>query len=464
MRHLHYKSINIFSLLWKTPIYFIVLTSQAYSLSLTQAYNSAFYNDLSFRQAKYALLADQNNGKIALSALLPQAAISSYIAKNNHDSNLPFNTHPPNYTSKNFEASAEQVIFDIPSYANFKSAQNSSLQALLNYNQTSQALIINTAQLYFNLLLSIDNTNYAKAEQVELNKRLYDVTQKVQAGLMTQSDLEETKAQLERSKASLTQAKQTIANTKDELQDSIGIPFQSIKTLNPKKDLKQDIIMPLRAWENLAIKNNLNLKIYEKNITIAKSKNLAEKGNFLPNIKAFASISNTKYYSEKENNIFGSGNNSTKTKIAGVSLQYPLLTGGYRIFQNNKTKQNIKLAETAYLNEKQITIRKIRQLYRNLHTNLQIIKAESQAILSAKELIKIYKLKLELGAVTMIEVLDNISKLKQDQQKLAQAKYNYLISLLELKMTAGVICPKDIEKINDLFDKNITLLKDSASH
>ena len=53
----------------------ITLCAHAHAISLLDAYEGAFENDLGYQASKFAWMRDQNNAGIALGTLLPQASI-----------------------------------------------------------------------------------------------------------------------------------------------------------------------------------------------------------------------------------------------------------------------------------------------------------------------------------------------------------------------------------------------------
>ena len=142
-------------------------------------------------------------------------------------------------------------------------------------------------------------------------------------------------------------------------------------------------------------------------------------------------------------------------------MQYPILTGGVRYHSVRKTSENEGYFHALALRSKQFNTREIRTLYQRLESGKQIIRANAQALTYSKELVKMNRLKLEAGTTTMLEVLDNISNLRSDQQALAKARYDFILNLLKLKLAAGTIDTDDIRDINRYFTKSLSLEKDT---
>ena len=106
---------------------------------------------------------------------------------------------------------------------------------------------------------------------------------------------------------------------------------------------------------------------------------------------------------------------------------------------NRKTQQDIQV--------------ELRELYYSLQATEEFIQAEKKAITADKELLKMNKIRHDVGAVTLVEILDSISRLRQNQQALAKARYSYLTNLLKLKAIAGVIKASDVQDIDRILTK-----------
>ncbi len=437
-----------------------LLSQPALGVSLIEAYNGAFNNDLDYQASRFAWLRDQNDQGIALSDLLPSA--TSQVGTNSAKLKVVNGDTEFNLSNETLDITARQVLFNLSTYQNYQAASAQSRQALLTFNHATQELIVRTAKLYTNLLLALDNLRFTLAEQAETEMRYNDVYQKVKAGIMTQTDLAETQAQLERIKAEVLSAKQQILQAQDILADSTGLAIHSVDGLNDKKHASEKQLTPMNRWVNTALNNNLSIKIAQENLNAASAQKKSAQAAFYPSVNGYASYQTNRYYGDDLSSAATNQLNlyDTNTSSIGASLTWPIMNGGGRYYNNKKAQENTQYFATILAKNKQDTSRYVRTLYHDLEFGKQIIKANTQAAYYSAELVKMNRLKLEAGTTTMLEVLDNISNLRSDQQALAKSRYDYILNLLQLKLIAGTITADDMQDINNYFTQKTNIAKE----
>jgi outer membrane protein len=127
--------------------------------TLAEIYESALENDAKLKAAQASYKANIETEKQARSALLPQLNASAGYEDAEGDSNTQsiLGSSPPGDTdseSERYSVSLQQQVFDLPAWFSFKSGQSISDQAAAQLAADQQALIIRTAEAYFNVLRS----------------------------------------------------------------------------------------------------------------------------------------------------------------------------------------------------------------------------------------------------------------------------------------------------------------------
>lgn len=90
----------------------------------------------------------------------------------------------------------------------------------------------------------------------------------------------------------------------------------------------------------------------------------------------------------------------------------------------------------------------VRSSYNNVNASIGSVRAYSQSVISADSALKATEAGYEVGTRTIVDVLDSTRKLYQAKQKLSEARYNYILSILSLKQAAGILEQKDLEEVN----------------
>ncbi len=105
-------------------------------------------------------------------------------------------------------------------------------------------------------------------------------------------------------------------------------------------------------------------------------------------------------------------------------------------------------AQQALVQQRRATINQIRQAYLGVQSNISLVKAYKQAIVSNTSSLEATKAGLEVGTQTTLDVLQARSNLFSARLNYAQARYNYIVTILQLKQSAGTLTEADLVRIN----------------
>ena len=98
--------------------------------------------------------------------------------------------------------------------------------------------------------------------------------------------------------------------------------------------------------------------------------------------------------------------------------------------------------------QRRATINQARQSYLGVTSNISLVNAYSQAIVSNSSRLDATQAGLEVGTRTTVDVLNARRDLFAAKRDYAQARYNYVLSILQLKQAAGTLTRQDLETIN----------------
>ena len=442
----------------------VLSNASASTLTLSDAYRYAQKSNLAIKEAKLTWLANKNDENIALSYLLPQLSVTGTYNKNK--SVYPENDQTKEvklyYGERNTSMSLSQELFNMNSYFSYSQANQKVAQDLLTYQKELQALTLDVATQYFNLILEIENHNFLKTEESETLKRLQDVKLQVRHGTMTKAQLLEVKAQAKRVHAQIIEAKQRLLFQKDLLSDTIGFHrFDSIMSLGKSSNTLSLPIPKLAHWIQDTKQNNLSLKIAEKAVQQASYEEQANISNYIPTVSLSTSFNRHDYHSQSLKSEDTTAEIKTKKdydQYSGqITISTPLYDGGKRFYNSAKAHQNLKRSKTSQKNTQQTIIRDVKNLYRRLNLSHEIMTSKEAALQSSREMLRIAKIGFNEGAITVLETLENISNVTKDHQSLEETKYHYLLDLLEILILSGIISPKDMDTINQDLHQKLTI-------
>jgi outer membrane protein len=165
----------------------------------------------------------------------------------------------------------------------------------------------------------------------------------------------------------------------------------------------------------------------------------AARSNHMPTVDLIAS------YTDSRQDSMETG--STTTAV-GVQISVPLLAGGSLYGQSKQAALNYAAADYDLEKQRREVKQSIRSLYHKVRTDVLNIKARKQAIKSAKSALDATETGYKVGTRNIVEVLDAQRNLYQAQRDYANARYDYIINLLNLKFFAGTLNEQDIQMLN----------------
>jgi outer membrane protein len=94
-----------------------------------------------------------------------------------------------------------------------------------------------------------------------------------------------------------------------------------------------------------------------------------------------------------------------------------------------------------------------RQAFLGVTSGIAQVRALEAALVSSQSSLDSTKLGQEVGVRTQVDVLNAQQQLSQTRRDLAQAKYNYILTLLRLKSAVGQLTEQDLALVNLWLDK-----------
>ena len=91
---------------------------------------------------------------------------------------------------------------------------------------------------------------------------------------------------------------------------------------------------------------------------------------------------------------------------------------------------------------------KVRENYLNLQANFAEIKAYQQALNSSKLQVESTQLAFKEGLRNSVEVLVAQQVLYNAKRDLLKSRYNYLMNIINLKLSVGILAFQDLQEIN----------------
>lgn len=422
-----------------TPLILLAMSGAVKADSLSEIYGLAKQHDPELLEAA----AQRDSAFEAINStrsdLLPQIDLTAGYVYQDTD------RHEADGSSGNVNLGLVQSIYDRGSWISLSISEKTAREADARYAVTQQSVIYNITEAYFDVLSAKDNLRFVQSEREALAKQLNQTEQRFAVGSAPITDVQDAQAQYDNVVAQEIQAQNSVENALEELRAITGQPASNLSVLDINRFSTS---MPELSANDLVQKaSNENLQILAGRIQkdIAKEQiSLAGSGH-LPTISLTTGYEYTKNFDEPNNPVTGYPQDDDENLFnIGVSIDLPVYSGG-RVTSEGKQAQYQYVAASQDLESTYRDVEKnIRAINNNIRSAIGSIKAYEQSLVSAKSALEATEQGFMVGTRTMVDVLDSTQNVYQAQKNLSDARYQYILSRVQLKQATGSLSEQDI--------------------
>jgi len=406
--------------------------------TLQQVYETAKYKDPTILKSKaqYDVFAEQINEADA--ALLPQIGFGL-------DANR-VQSSESSRTNTNYGAGIDltQSIYNGAFWEQADIAEKQATQYAAIYGYAAQNLLYRAATAYFDVLRADEAVKSVKANKRAVERQLEQTKQRYDVGLIAITDVHEAQAEYDRTVADLITAENTLANNYYALRELTGEDVKQVAYLNTDTFQPQALEGDVKLWRNKALEHNLEL--HEKRIAKELAQmniELAETGHS-PVIDFTAGLG----YENYDYDDSSSDSNDATAATFGITLDVPIYTGGAVTSRVKQAQYSYIMASEDLVQSFRSTEAQVNSGYNNVQASVSSIKAYEQTVVSSKSALDAAEASFEVGTRTIVDVLDATRNLYESENLLANARYDYIINMLQLKLSAGTLSEEDISNIS----------------
>ncbi len=415
-----------------------------YADDLMQVYEQAKKSDPTLLQA--AANKDAAFAKIGISkgSLLPQIDLTAgYTLVRNTDAGGEAGDLSDTNTLS-AAISLSQELYNRSSWVNLDLAELTARQSDAVYAAQQQALILRVATAYFGVLSANDDLIFVRAEKTSVGRQLEQTKQRFEVGLSAITDVHEAQAQYDSVLASEILSENELINSYEALREITGISHKDLKILNTKSFSASPTKEKIDALTKQAEEKNLTLLAQRITRDLAKESISLADSSHLPSLTFSAGYS----YSNLKNTTipeYGATNGKLTT---GLNFSMPLYSGGTISANVEQAKFSYVSASEALEATYRSILKDVRAYYNNINANIGALKAYEQTVISQRSALKATEAGFEVGTRTIVDVLEATRKLYDANRNLSDARYNYILSMLQLRQATGSLSEQDLADIN----------------
>ncbi|HXY98248.1 MAG TPA: TolC family outer membrane protein [Steroidobacteraceae bacterium] len=437
---------------------------------LVGVFEDALKNDPVIRQADANRLAARESRPQAIAALLPQLNGTAGVTRD-HQSGFqdsvnaitnPANPNGPpllivipepdviDTTTTTWGLNLKQNVFSWSNWMTLKAASAQVAQAEATYQAAEQQLILRVATAYFNVLTAEDTLEADQAALEAISRQLDQATTRFDVGLIAITDVEDAKAARDTAAATVIADKRTLATSEDQLQEITGEKYDRLAKPGTDMPLLNPEPADESRWVDISLEQNPTLISSRLAADIARDNVRVAVGGHLPSLDILAGRSYTYNTSDEtiEGLTFNGVDNKVNDRQITLQLTVPLFSGGYTQSKVRQAEYLWIAAKEGVVQSSRATERQTRDAYLGVISGISQVQALRQALASNQTALKATEAGYEVGTRTSVDLLNARKNLVQAQTNFAVARYDYIVSVLTLRLAAGTLDRPELSSVN----------------
>ena len=453
----------------------LALVSAATAKDFVGVYEDALKSDPQIHQAEATRRASREARPQAWSALLPQVNGTLARTQDKQDgsepsqnigtsSGTPGNPQGPvqpgtggapsseflvDSISKTWSLNLRESLFSWANWMSVRQADKEVAQAEATYLAAQQNLILRVAQAYFNVLSALDGLEANQASLEAISRQLDQANKRFEVGLIAITDVQEAKAARDTAAAAVIAGKRTLATAGDQLSEITGQKYDSLNKPGDDMPLNNPEPADEDRWVTISLDQNVSLLSSRLAADIARENVRIAFGGHLPTFDLIASKSRT---TSDANEAFAGTpfgvTSAVNDRQYTLQVTVPLFSGGLTQSRVRQAQYEWIAAKEGVVQSSRATERQARDAYLGVISGIARVQALRQALESSQTALKATEAGYEVGTRTAVDVLNSRRTLVQAQTDYAGSRYDYIVSIIQLRLAAGNLSQNDVTEIN----------------
>lgn len=420
-----------------------LFTQSVAAETLLEIYHQAEQNAPQLKIATATRQSTVESKPLAESALNPTVALGASLEQGYNTKDF-FGDKISDATTLGYTLSLAMPLYDRASRIGVKQADLQIQQADQTLEAARQALMLQTAQAYFDVLARQDDLRLTQASKQAFKKQLEQMQQRFNVGLIANTDVQESQAAYDGSVADEIQAQNALDTAFETLREITGQYHETLATLKANAPLVSPTPNNIQQWTDTALTQNPNVQAAQVAIEIAQQQIDKERAANSLTLDLAASHG----YQHALRGDLSNGSDEMTQNQVGLQLSYPLYTGG-------AVGAKIKIAQQDYNKAIDSLEKSRREIQKQTHSaflsvlsNISRVKALEQSVKSNQVSLEATQIGFDVGTRTSVDILNAQTTLLSAQKNYSQTRYAYIMNTLTLKHAAGTLSVQDLESLN----------------
>ncbi|MBE9172467.1 TolC family protein [Cyanobium sp. LEGE 06143] len=362
----------------------------------------------------------------------------SYSRQRNSLSNGDVETRTQDRWAAGLAITAQWALINPQRTPSIAAARDEFERAKYQYVIALRDLRLQAAQLYFTLQLRDDQVRIGQQSVRASLVSLRDSRARFQAGVATKLEVLEAETQLARDQQLLTAALAEQSISRRRLAALLDLPQNVTATAaDPSRVLGvwqpsiQESIVAAYAFREELDQILLDISISNSNANAAQAASQ-------PFLNVFAELgSDFDNGGQDVGDITVDSSRSFDTRV-GLNFSWSLFDGGASAAQARQSRQRAQQNRFEFADRRDSIREEVEESFYNLERNNRNITTAAREVISARESLRLARLRFQAGVTTQREVVDTQRDLTQAEVRYAEAITEYNVNLAELRRGTGL--------------------------
>lgn len=415
--------------------------------NLLELYDLALATNPVVMGRKYSVVQVEAQQDQARSKLLPQVSATGNITWNELTQEVPnqFTGQTRDFTSQyqglRGVVQARQALFDLASYRAYEGAGLTVKQAEQDLENTRMGLATDLVDRYLEFLLAHDEASYVQSELDVTDGEMQRIRRLYERAMAKVTDLYEVEAYAQTLKTRELEIHNAKAIALEKVREVVGTPVADLARLT--KEELPPVPGQSDQWVADAVTRHPAIRALHHAMDASAKAIASQWANHLPQL----SLQMAGIYAK--NGGFDNRQLDPYTVGSlGLQLNVPLFSGGSMKAGEREAVARFEMVKYKRMEKQREIERETRTAYLNAKTGYSRIASTAREVEARVRARDGQQRGYELGAATIVALLEAKKNLLKSRFAHARARYDYIRSVVALRVWGGTLTRTDLEELN----------------
>lgn len=290
-----------------------------------------------------------------------------------------------------------------------------------------QEVLFQVARRYYGVLLARRNREIAQNTVERSRSQLERARGRHDVGEVTRTGVLRAKVSVSRAEQQLQRARNNLKVAREQLALAMGsdTPATAVESV-PFRSMPDSGV---EHYYRLAFNNRRDLRQARTQRRVTGERVDWQRADYYPNLDLVSR------YENRDKPRFSDETEDWSVRLVGT---YPLFSGWEQTSEVRQAQSRHRAAVARYERMKKEVRVRIKNLYLELRTQNKVIETARDEVASARQNYERITAEFDQGLASSVDVNDALTALQEAESRLANARYNFQLGLIRLRLASGI--------------------------